>query len=185
MSLDRFLFSYAGVGGGSGPGNLITQQDLSNPYWTLSGFTVAPVNNISEIATTSGHTFGLTTGLPRPVGTGTFMHTVDLVKIGPDERWMGVGIFSIGLGSGAIAFFDILTGVVNAQQAYGGFAVPTATIAPIPGGFRCSVTSDCRGSAFAGITILDQDTTPEGTFTYAGNVSDGYTVSNLNLFQIS
>jgi len=184
MSLDRFLFSYSGVGSGDGPGNLITQQDLSNPYWTLTNYTVAPTNNILETAANAGHSFGMAVGLPRVAGTGVYMHTVDLIKNGSDQRFFSVGIYAIGLGSGGSRFFDVLNGTNSSNSAYGGFTVNGSSMTPIPGGWRCSVTVGC-GGALSGVLVLDQDTTPLGTFNYPGVVTDGYIVSNINLFQIS
>lgn len=168
-------------------GNLITNQDLSSPYWTLGGYFDSGANHINEIALTGGtFNFGLTTPLPRAAGTGVFTHSVDLVKVGTEDRWLAIGMFATGLGSGSIAFFNVKTGVVNAPQAYGGFGVPTATMTALPGGgYHCSITADCSGGPSGGITVLDQDTNPEGTFNYDGVVTDGYIVSNLVLLDVT
>lgn len=178
------VYGWVHGGGGTSAVNLITNQDLSNPYWTLSGFTYSTGNNIRETAASSAHTFGMTTGLTRPVGTGIYTHSVDLIKAGPDQRFLDLGIFSIGLGSGGSRYFDVLSGTSSASSSYGGFSVTGFAMTAITGGWRCSITVDCTGSANAGVIILDQDTTPLGTFTYLGVVADGYTVSNLTLVRI-
>lgn len=174
---------YSG-GASSGIVNLITQQDLGNLYWTLNGYTNS-VNMLSETATLGGHSFNQLTAIPRPVGTGVFRHTVDLVKLGADQRWLDVGLFAPGFGSGAFAFFDVLNGTVSAPGGYGGFTSPTTAMTPLPGGgYRCSITTDCTASAFADIIIFDQDTNPLGTGTYTGAVTDGYAVSNIALYKV-
>lgn len=170
----------------SGPVNLITNQDLSNPYWTLSGFTFNGPNGVLEVAASSAHTVGMATGLTRTIGTGVYTCTADLAKTGADQRFFLVGVYSIGLGSGGARYFDVLNGINSATNNYGGFLVTASSITNLGGGvFRCSVTVDCTGSAFAGVLMLNQDSTPLGTFTYLGVVSDGYAVSNLTLVRVS
>lgn len=172
------------IGGGpNGPPNLITQQDLSNGYWTLTGYTLPVANTLNETTGVGGHSFGQTTALPRVAGTGIYTHSVDLVKVGADERWFNVGLYAQGLGSGGSTYFDLIAGTSSSGGAYGGFTLNGASMLPIPGGYRCSITLGC-GGANSGLLILDQDTTPLGTFSYAGSVSDGYVVSNISLTQV-
>jgi len=179
------VFGHSRKGGGSGfGGNLITQQDLSNAYWTLSGYTVASPNSIRETAASTPHTFGMAVGLTRTIGTGIYTHTVDLIKVGADQRFLAVGIYAIGLGSGGARYFDILNGTITSSLAYGGFVITGSSIVAISGGYRCSVTVDCTGSGLAGVIVLEQETSPLGTFTFLGDVTDGYTVSNMTLVQI-
>lgn len=168
--------------------NLIAQQDLSSAYWTKTGYLVTtPPGTINEIAGGNpAHSYGMAATLPRPVGSGVFEHTVDLKKIGTDQRWLAVGLFSRGLASGAVAFFDVLNGTVSAAQSYGGFSVPETILLAQPGGvWRCGIVTDCSGSTADGIIVLDQDTNPEGTYSYMGVVTDGYVVSNLTLYDLT
>lgn len=173
-----------GIGGGGGPANIIPQQDLSNPYWTLTNYTFASGNNIRETVANAGHSFGQTVPLARTIGTGIYTHSVDLVKLGTDQRFFNLGLFASGFGSGGGRYFDVLNGTNSIDSSYGGFTLSAFSMTPISGGWRCSITVNCTGSAFGGLTILDQDTTPEGTFNYPGVVTDGYTVSNISLTQI-
>lgn len=170
--------------GPSGPPNLITQQSLADPYWTLSGMVDNGANHINEVASVGAHTFGTTTPLARPAGTGAYFHSVDLIKLGSDQRFLFIGLFATGLGSGLGAYFDVLNGTASVPSSYGGFSNPTPAIAPIAGGFRCSITTGILGGSLPGLVVLEQDSTPLGTFSYQGVAPDGYIVSNIVLNKI-
>jgi hypothetical protein len=166
--------------------NLITSQDLTSAYWTKTGYTATAANGVRETTSAAGHTFGMATALPRPAGVGLYQHTVDLITAGPDHRWVLVGLYAQGLGSGGGAYFDCVNGVKGVNSSYGGFTVPASSIAAAPGGgWRCSVTIQC-GGALTNLVALEQTSNPnQGDFNYTGVVTDGFTVSNLGLYDMS
>lgn len=168
-------------------GNLIVTSDLTAPYWTLQGYSVtAPPGTIREIGgAAAAHSYGMTSPIARAAGVNVYTRTVDLVPAGSDVRWMAVGGFAAGLGAGAFQYFDVINGVMTGASGYGGFTFVDSSMVALPGGgFHCQMTFQ-TGGALAGLVALDQAASSPGNFSFVGNPLDGFTVSNIGLFDVS
>lgn len=183
----RIIGSAASWYGAQGVTNLITTQDLSDTFWSKSGYTVTGTDTLNETATTAIHTVAANGGvaLTRAAGVSTY-HVSGMFKPVGAIQYLNVGVFSTGFAAGATVYADLSAGTTNSNGGYGGWSIANIVVGPADSSGYIPVSFDATTDGTTTGLIFDlQGNMPEGTYTFLGDVTKGFKTLKLALIKIA
>ncbi len=160
--------------------NYITNQDLSNAYWTKEQVTVTGTDTIVEDVSTNNHGI-FKGGIVRAAGIKTFVAFVEIDQA--SQQYVYLQIFDGTFGSLASAQYDIVNNLVMFNTATGVWSNAIATVIPIPNSTRkrlqLTFTTDGATTNFNWIV---RPSISSVSPSYAGSLSRSAKLSNQWLY---